>query len=227
MNGTARMLALRAAAQNDRVAGFQAQRTCVCRNVRPALVDDADNAERHAHALDAQAVGARPVGEHGADRIGKGARRFRGRAPSSRCASSVSLSRSSSAPRMPCARSLLRSRSLAITSSERRLRIAAAASRSACFFCRAGACASTCAAATAARPMACISSATDCSGTESSALITSVVIRLEPIVRTSARAAPPVRPDSPPWPAPGRRDESFRRGRDNPGSIRSPSSCGP
>ena len=35
----------------------------------PALVDDADDAERHAHALDGHAVRPRPAFGHGADRV--------------------------------------------------------------------------------------------------------------------------------------------------------------
>ena len=65
----ARAHALAAAAQDRRVAGLQAQRARVRGHVGPALVDDADDAERHAHALDAQAVRARPLRDDGADRI--------------------------------------------------------------------------------------------------------------------------------------------------------------
>ena len=71
VNGAARVRAFRAAAQNHRVAGFQAQRACIGGDVRTALVNDTDYAERHAHALDAQAVGTRPGCDDDADRIGQ------------------------------------------------------------------------------------------------------------------------------------------------------------
>ena len=68
LDGAAGVVAVRAAAQDRRVAGLEAERAGVRRHVRPALVDDADDAERHAHALDLEAVGPRPVCEHAADR---------------------------------------------------------------------------------------------------------------------------------------------------------------
>ena len=46
------MMALRAAAQDRGVAGLEAQRAGVGGHVGAALVDDADHAERHAHALE-------------------------------------------------------------------------------------------------------------------------------------------------------------------------------
>ena len=66
-------MAFRAAAQDRGVAGLQAQRAGIGRHVGPALVDDADDAQGHAHALDLEAVGPRPVGDHRADRIGAAA----------------------------------------------------------------------------------------------------------------------------------------------------------
>ncbi len=42
-------------------------------DVGPALVDHADDAERHAHALDGHAIRTRPAFAHRADRIGKAA----------------------------------------------------------------------------------------------------------------------------------------------------------
>jgi hypothetical protein len=42
----------------SRVAGFQAQRGGIGGYVRPRLVDDADHAERHAHAPDLDPAGA-------------------------------------------------------------------------------------------------------------------------------------------------------------------------
>ena len=61
--------ALRTATQDHRIAGLQAQRAGVRRHVRTALVDDADDAERHAHALDHQAVGPGPLRSDAAERI--------------------------------------------------------------------------------------------------------------------------------------------------------------
>ena len=52
MDGGIGMAALRAAAQDHGVAGFQAQRAGVGGHVGAALVDDADHAQRHPHALD-------------------------------------------------------------------------------------------------------------------------------------------------------------------------------
>ncbi len=66
-----RAVAFAAAAQDRRVCRLQAQRAGVGRHVRAAFVDDADHAERHAHALDAQAVRARPFSADRADRIGQ------------------------------------------------------------------------------------------------------------------------------------------------------------
>ena len=63
--------AVRAAAQDHGIAGLEAQRAGIGGDVRPALVDHADDAERHAHALDAHAVRPRPGRHDGADRIGE------------------------------------------------------------------------------------------------------------------------------------------------------------
>jgi hypothetical protein len=71
MNCTARLHAFGAAAQDHRVARFQTQRARVRSHVRATLVDDADHAERHPHALDAQPVGPRPGCNDDADRIGQ------------------------------------------------------------------------------------------------------------------------------------------------------------
>ena len=89
------------AAQDDRVAGLQAQRRGVDRHVRPGLVDDRDDAERHPHAPQLQAVGERLAVDHLADRIGQ-----RGDLPhagrrSARSARSSSVSRSISASASP------------------------------------------------------------------------------------------------------------------------------
>ena len=71
VDGAVRAKALRAAAQDRGIAGFEAERGGVGGHVRAALIDDADHAERHAHALDRHAVRARPALRHRADRIGK------------------------------------------------------------------------------------------------------------------------------------------------------------
>lgn len=64
---------VRAAAQDHGIARFQAQHAGVRRNVRPALEDHADDAERHAHALDGHAVRPLPALGDGADGIGNAA----------------------------------------------------------------------------------------------------------------------------------------------------------
>ena len=71
LDRAARMVAIGAAAQDRRVAGLEAQRARIRRHVRAALVDDADDAQRHAHALDLQAVRPRPLRQHRADGIGQ------------------------------------------------------------------------------------------------------------------------------------------------------------
>ena len=48
---------------------FRHKRAGVAGHVRPALVDDADDAERHAHARDVEAIGPRPLRDGGADGI--------------------------------------------------------------------------------------------------------------------------------------------------------------
>ena len=60
-----------AAAEDRRAARLQAQRRDINRDVRPVLVDGADNAEGHAHLADHQAVGQRPHLDHLADRVGE------------------------------------------------------------------------------------------------------------------------------------------------------------
>ncbi len=70
LDGEARQMAFRAAAQDGGVAGLETQRAGIGGDVRAALVDDADDADGNALPLDAQTVGARPIGEDGADRIG-------------------------------------------------------------------------------------------------------------------------------------------------------------
>lgn len=63
------MLRIRAAAQDDRVARLEAERARICRHIRAAFVNHADDAERRAHALDLQTVRAIPGGNDFANRI--------------------------------------------------------------------------------------------------------------------------------------------------------------
>ena len=69
VDGAIGALALGAAAQDRRIAGLEAQHAGVGGDVGPALVDDADHAERHPHPLDGHAIGPRPALHDGADRI--------------------------------------------------------------------------------------------------------------------------------------------------------------
>ena len=57
------------AAQDRGIAGLEAQRAGIRRHIGAALIDHADDAERHAHALDAHAIGPPPRRQDGADRI--------------------------------------------------------------------------------------------------------------------------------------------------------------
>ena len=112
MDGAARAQAVRAAAQDRGIAGLQAERAGVRGHVRPALIDDADDAERHAHALDGHAVRPRPGCGDGADRVLERAHHLDAAAiASTRLASSVSRSRK--APVMPAARASAISSALA------------------------------------------------------------------------------------------------------------------
>ena len=61
--------AVRAAAQDHRVAGLQAQGGGVGADVGAAFVDHADHADRGGDALDAQAVRAGPVGQGAVQRV--------------------------------------------------------------------------------------------------------------------------------------------------------------
>ena len=57
-DGDIRADGLRTAAQDDGVAGLEAEPRGIGRDIRARLVDDADDAERHAHAADLEAIGA-------------------------------------------------------------------------------------------------------------------------------------------------------------------------
>ena len=61
----------RPAAQDHRIAGTHAQRGRVGGDVGPALINDADDAQWRAHALDGEAVRPGPALGDGADRVGQ------------------------------------------------------------------------------------------------------------------------------------------------------------
>ena len=73
MDGARRAMAVGSATQDHGVAGFHGQPAGVGGDVGPALVDHADDAERHLDALDGHAVRPRPGFGDPADRIGKAA----------------------------------------------------------------------------------------------------------------------------------------------------------
>jgi hypothetical protein len=58
-------------AQDDRVAGLQAQGSGVDRDVRARLIDDRDDAERHPNLAHVQSVGKPGPVDHLADRVGQ------------------------------------------------------------------------------------------------------------------------------------------------------------
>ena len=64
-------MTFRAAAQDHGIARLEREGARIRRDVRPALIDDADDAERHAHALDRHAVRSRPGFGDASDRIGQ------------------------------------------------------------------------------------------------------------------------------------------------------------
>ena len=61
----------RAAAQEHRVAGLQADAGRVGGDVGPGLVDHPDDAERHPHLAQLEPVGERAAADHLADRVGQ------------------------------------------------------------------------------------------------------------------------------------------------------------
>jgi hypothetical protein len=67
-----RMETVRSAAQHHGVAALEAERARIRRHVRPALVNDPDDAERRRNPLDQEAVGADDGREHASHRIGQG-----------------------------------------------------------------------------------------------------------------------------------------------------------
>ena len=68
-NSAAGAQTIRAAAQDRRVPGFQAKHARIGGNVRPAFIDDANDAEWHPDALDSHPVGAGPGFCNGPNRI--------------------------------------------------------------------------------------------------------------------------------------------------------------
>ena len=82
------------AAQQHRVAGLEADAGGVGGHVRPALVDDADHAERHPDLPQLQAVGQGRAAHHVADRVGQRGQLAQRRRPWRRPAPRVSASRS-------------------------------------------------------------------------------------------------------------------------------------
>ena len=116
----------RAAAQDRRVAGLEAQPGGVRGDVGPRLVDDADHAERHAHHADLDA--GRAILEIGdlADGIGQRRDLARARAPSRRSSERSSVSRSTNAASWPLLRAAATSCAFAASSASASRRIAAA-----------------------------------------------------------------------------------------------------
>src|SRR3546814_6193259 len=119
------MEALGATAQDGGIAGLEAERAGVGGHVRPALVDDADDPERHRDARDLQAVGALPLGQGAADGIGQGGDLLDPRALTS-MRSGVSARRSSRASVSPLPLAAPMSLALAPAISPTRARMAAA-----------------------------------------------------------------------------------------------------
>ena len=66
-----RVKTVRSAAQHHSVAALEAERAGVGGDIRPALVDDADDAKRRRHPFDDEAVGAGERRQHPTDRIGQ------------------------------------------------------------------------------------------------------------------------------------------------------------
>lgn len=73
MDGAAGAEAVGAAAQDHGIAGLEAQHAGIRRDIGAAFEDHADDAERHAHALDGHAVRALPALGDDSDRIGDAA----------------------------------------------------------------------------------------------------------------------------------------------------------
>ena len=143
VNRGARARAFGAAAQDRRVAALQAQRGRVGRDVRPALVNDADDAERHAHARDLEAVRPLPFGDRLARRDRRAPRPSRARRPSLRCACRRARGDRPSRPTAPRAFASATSSALAASTAARALRSSRAAVSSTLRLTADGVCAST------------------------------------------------------------------------------------
>ncbi len=70
------MKTLRAAAQDGRVAGLEAQRRRVGRHVGPALVDDANDTQRHRDSLNLQTIRSVPFSQDASKRVMQAGDRF-------------------------------------------------------------------------------------------------------------------------------------------------------
>ena len=109
------------AAQDDRVAALDRQRRAVDRHVRPRLVDDGDDPQRHPDLAQVEAAGQGLVFELLADRVVERGDDPHARRPSPRPAPALSVSRSRSASVRPAARSSARSAAFASRISARAL----------------------------------------------------------------------------------------------------------
>ena len=72
VNGGRGMKRIRAAAQDRRIAGFQAQRARIRRHIGAAFVNYPDDAERRRNTLDSQSIGAVEGCQQATDRIRQG-----------------------------------------------------------------------------------------------------------------------------------------------------------
>jgi hypothetical protein len=72
MDGAGGMERVRSAAQDDRIARFEAEGAGVGRDIGAAFIDHADDAQGRADALYPQPVGAIPFGNDVPDRVGQG-----------------------------------------------------------------------------------------------------------------------------------------------------------
>ena len=101
VDGARGTIGVGAAAQDRGIARLEAERPGIGGHVRPALIDDADHAERRAHALDVEAVGAVPAGDHRPDRVGESLRSPRSPAAIASIRFGVSVKRSMNAAFAP------------------------------------------------------------------------------------------------------------------------------
>jgi hypothetical protein len=133
MDGAGGMERVRSAAQDDRIARFEAEGAGVGRDIGAAFIDHADDAQGRADALYPEPVGAIPFGNDVPDRVGQGGNG----ADAVRDASmrlSSSFSRSTKEAAMSLASAASTSSALASRISWRRAEIASAMALSAAFF---------------------------------------------------------------------------------------------